>query len=62
LIETIVPPPLPEVFNSYRCTDGGCEKQTTKTTEQKTFVQRYASLFNVDFRLASKMQFDCNKK
>ena len=61
LVETIVPPPPPIVFNSYRCTEGGCEKKTTKTKEQKTFVQRYSSLFNVDFRLASKVAFDCNK-
>ena len=61
LIETIIPPPPPIVFNSYRCTEGGCEKKTTKTKEQKTFVQRYSSLFNVDFRLASKVAFDCNK-
>lgn len=62
LIETIIPPPPPIVFNDYRCTDSGCAKTTTKTKEQKTFIQRYASLFNGDFRTASKIQFDCNKK
>lgn len=61
LVETIVPPPPPIIYNSYRCTEGGCEKKTTKTKEQKTFVQRYASLFSGDFRVASKMRFDCSK-
>jgi hypothetical protein len=60
LIEIIQPPEADIIYNSYRCGVGGCAKTTTKTSETLNFVQRYSSLFNTDFRLASKLGFDCN--
>ena len=62
LIEPFVPPPPKVVFNSYRCTDTGCAKETTKTKETKNFIMKYASLFDIDFRLASKIRFDCGNR
>ena len=62
LIEPVVPPEPKVVFNSYRCTAEGCIKETTKTQETKNFIMRYASLFDIDFRLASKISFDCNTR
>jgi hypothetical protein len=59
LIEPVVQPEPIVVFNSYRCTAEGCFKETTKTKENKNFIQRYSSLFNVNFKLASKISFDC---
>ena len=60
----IEPPPVIEpqlVYNSYRCTDTGCPKETTKTNENRNFVMRYASLFDIDFSKAAKIRFDCGR-
>ena len=62
LIEVIPPPPPQFVFNSDRCTLEGCPKLTTKTKENKNMNQRYSAAMNVDFRLASKIKFDCGNK
>jgi hypothetical protein len=60
----IEPPPVIEpqlVYNSYRCTDTGCPKETTKTNENRNFVMRYASLFDIDFSKAAKIRFNCGR-
>jgi hypothetical protein len=49
------------IYNSYRCTESRCPKKTTKTSEYKNFVMRYASLFDINFSLASKVKFDCGR-
>lgn len=62
LIEVIPPPPPQFIYNSDRCTLEGCPKLTTKTKENKNMNQRYSAAMNVDFRLASKINFDCGNK
>ena len=63
--QTLIEPPIeveqPIIYNSYRCTESGCPKETTKTSENKNFVMRYSSLFNLDFSLASKVRFNCGR-